>query len=96
MAQQVIGKKGDSKPRYLGLAVAIERVLRELGGRAELDTVLAKVWSKYVMGSNGERVVMRLYHHPSGELWSPDAEEALRVLEAAGIIKRKGRMLIIE
>ena len=96
MVQQVIGKQGDSKPRYLGLAVAIERVLRELGGRAELDTVLARIWSKYVTSNNGERVVMRLYHHPSGELWSPDAEEALRVLEAAGIIKRRGRVLIIE
>jgi len=96
LVQQVIGKQRDSEPRYLGLAAAIERVLRELGGRAELDTVLARIWSKYVASGNGERVVMRLYHHPSGELWSPDAEEALRVLEAAGIIKRRGRVLIIE
>ncbi len=96
MTHHIIGKRGGTGPRYLGLAVAIEHVLRELGGRAELDVVLARIWSKYVKGSNGERVVMRLYHHPSGELWSPDIEEVLRVLEAAGVVKRRGRVLVME
>lgn len=96
MAQQVLGKQRDGRPRYLGLAAAIERVLRELGGQAELDTVLVKVWDKYVENNKGERVVMRLYHHPSGELWSPDAEEAIRVLEAAGVVRRRGRLLIMD
>jgi hypothetical protein len=80
--------------RYLGLASAIEIVLRELGGKADIDTVLSRVWEQYVEKGNGERVVMRLFHHPSGELWSPDAEEAIRVLEAAGVVKRVGRTLI--
>lgn len=82
--------------RYISLVAAIERVLRDLGGRAEMDTLLREVWTRYVEAGNGERVVMRLYRHPSGRLWSPDAEEALRVLEAAGIVERQGRTLVLK
>ena len=79
--------------RYIGLTRAILEVLRGLGGRADLDTLLAEVWRRYVEPGGPERVVMRLYRHPSGRLWSPDAEEALHVLEAAGYIRRRGRVV---
>lgn len=81
--------------RYVGLGKAIMRVLGELGGRAEIDDVLERVWREYVAGGGSGRVVMRLYRHPSGELWSPDADEAIRILEAAGVIERRGRVLLV-
>ncbi len=31
-------------------------------------------------------MTIRLYKHPSGEAWSPELEEALCILEAAGQI----------
>ncbi len=79
--------------RYISLSTAIINVLRELGGRADLNRVLVEVWRRYVNGGDGVRVTMRLYRHPSGYYWSPDAEEALEVLEAAGVIVRRGRTL---
>jgi predicted ArsR family transcriptional regulator len=82
-------------PRYISLSTAIINVLRELGGRASLDQVLVEVWKRYVAGGNGVRVTMRLYRHPSGYYWSPDAEEALEVLEAAGVVARKGHMVLL-
>lgn len=82
-------------PRYLSLVEAIERVLRDLGGRASVDTVLREVWRRYVAGGGGERVVMRLYSAPGGRLWSPDAEEALHILEAAGIVERRNGLLVL-
>ncbi|ABM80627.1 hypothetical protein [Hyperthermus butylicus] len=81
--------------RYIGLAAAIERVLRELGGSADVDTVLAEVWKRYVEGGGPEKVTMRLFRHPAGYYWSPDAEEALSVLEAAGKLVRRGRHLVL-
>ena len=80
-------------PRYISLSTAIINVLRELGGRASLDRVLVEVWKRYVAGGNGVRVTMRLYRHPSGYYWSPDAEEALEVLEAAEVIARNGNTI---
>jgi len=85
----------DRPPRYIGVTEAILRVLRELGGSADVDTVLREVWRRYVSPGNGERVVMRLYPHPSGRLWSPEAEEAIRLLETAGLLERKGRRLVL-
>jgi len=79
--------------RYISLSTAIINVLRELGGRASLDRVLVEVWKRYVAGGNGVRVTMRLYRHPSGYYWSPDAEEALEVLEAAEVIARNGNTI---
>jgi len=84
-----------SPPRYIGVTEAILRVLRELGGAADMDTVLREVWRRYVAQGNGERVVMRLYQHPAGKLWSPEAEEAIRTMEAAGLLERRGRRLVL-
>lgn len=83
-------------PRYIGVGEAIVRVLRELGGAADVDTVLREVWRRFVSPGNGERVVMRLYSHPAGLLWSPEAEEALRRLEETGIVERRGRRLLLK
>jgi len=83
------------RPRYIGVAEAIVRVLRDRGGSGDLDAVLREVWRRYVAGGDGERVTMRLYRHPSGRLWSPDAEEAIRLLEAAGLVERRGRLLAL-
>ncbi|WP_168371293.1 hypothetical protein [Pyrodictium occultum] len=86
---------GYTSVRYISLMEAVERVLRDLGGSADLDTLLREVWRRYVEHGDGEKVVMRLYRHPSGRLWSPDAEEALRVLEAAGVIVKRGRWVAL-
>ena len=80
--------------RYISLIEAIERVLVEFGGRAPVEAVLREVWRRYVSGGDGERVVMRLFSSPAG-LWSPDAEEALEILEAAGLVERRGRLLVL-
>jgi hypothetical protein len=82
-------------PRYIGVGEAIVRVLQDLGGAADVDTVLREVWRRYVSPGDGERVVMRLYSHPAGRLWSPEAEEALRSLEALGLVERRGRRLLL-
>ena len=81
--------------RYISLSAAIINVLRELGGKADINTVLVEVWRRYVGDGGPVKVTMRLYRHPSGYYWSPDAEEALEVLEAAGVVYRKGRMVVL-
>ena len=79
---------------YVPLTYAIEKTLRDLGGSAPLNKLLMEVWRRYVEPGNGERVVMRLYRHPSGRLWSPDAEEALHILEAVGAVAIHGERVI--
>ena len=81
--------------RYISLPAAIVSVLRDLGGRADINTVLVEVWRRYVGDGGPVKVTMRLYRRPSGYYWSPDAEEALEVLEAAGVVYRKGRLVIL-
>lgn len=71
------------------LGAAIVSVL-SLRREATPSEVLEEVLEKYVLTG---RLVIRVYRHPSGELWSPDLDEALRVLEAAGVVERRGRLV---
>ncbi len=82
-------------PRYVSVVEAIVRVLKDMGGEGEVDTVLRVLWRRYVKGGNGERVVMRLYRSPAGKLWSPDAEEALKILVAAGVVQLRDGKLVL-
>lgn len=79
----------EGRTKYVSLEEAIESTLKELGGSARLEDVLQEVWKRYVRGGS-EKVVMRLYKSPAGRVWSPEAEEALRILEEAGVIVRRG------
>ena len=43
------------------------------------------------------KVTVRIYKHPSGEAWSPELEEALCILEAAGqIYVDKDKVVLLE
>lgn len=82
------------RARYVSLEEVIESILKELGGSASVEEVLLEAWRRYGRGGS-ERVVMRLYKTPTGSVWSPEAEEALRVLEEAGVISRAGDKLYL-
>ena len=76
-------------PRYIGLGAALVETLRRLGGEADLDTVLLETWRLYGPGSEVQ-TVMRLFRHPTGRVWSPEAAEALELLAASGVVELRG------
>jgi len=74
-------------PVYISVGAAVLETLREMGGEARVDALLREIARRY--GRGPRRVVMRLYPRPGGGYWSPEAEEALRELEAIGFIERR-------
>lgn len=58
---------------------------------ATVTDVLEEIWEKYVAPG---RLTIRVFRHPSGELWSPDLDEALKILEAAGVLERRGSLVV--
>jgi hypothetical protein len=77
--------------RYVSVLKAVEEALRSLGGSAELDALVEEVWKRW-----GGKAPLRVYRHPSGRLWSPDVDEALKVLSAAGIVRVVGRKVNLQ
>lgn len=89
-------KQHSHSPRYISVAEAVERTLKDLGGSSTINELLKELWKRYVGGKGEERVVMRIYLSPPGKLWSPEAEEALGVLESAGVIERKNGKVFLK
>jgi hypothetical protein len=79
--------RAEVRPRYIGLGEALLRTLEELGGEADVDTLLVETWRRYGPESRGPvKTWLRLFRHPSGYYWSPEAQATLERLQTIGLI----------
>ena len=80
---------------YVTATWAIVDVLKKSGGLLGYEELVAKTIAAYTTGE--KKATIRVFRKPDGGLWSPEIEEAVKLLQEAGIIRIvNGRVFLVD